>query len=105
VRPALEQLAHFLRALEVPFGIGVQQMPGLGDRRLVPDCRHYILQRPTVRRMVVHVVGRKQRQPVGPRQRVEPVDPRHVVAGMMMAGGNVSQRREAAGEMRQHVRE
>jgi hypothetical protein len=61
VRPAGEQGDHLVGRLKVPFGIGVEQVTGLADGGLVPDCRHYILQRATVGDMVMHVVGREQR--------------------------------------------
>src|SRR5690606_21964343 len=59
----------------------------------------------SLRRVVVDLVGGEQAEAVRAGESVEPVDPRLVVAGVEVAGGNVSQRREPAGEMRKDIGE
>ena len=100
VRPAGEEALHLLRRLEVPLGIGMEQVPGLGDGGLVADRGHHILQRTPLGLMIMHVVGGEQRQPVGFGQRIEPVDPRDVIAGVEVGCGEMAQRGKLLCEMR-----
>ena len=76
----------------MPLGIGVEQVPCGCDGRLVTDCRHDVIQRPPLGRVVMHVVGGEQRQAVFARKRIEPVDPGNVVAAIEVGGGKVAQR-------------
>ena len=89
----------------MPLGVGVEQVAGLGDRGLVPDRGHHVLQRPPPGRVIVDVVGRQQGEAVGSRQHVEPVDPGAVVAGVKMARGEMAQGWELLGEAREDVGE
>ena len=99
VRPAREQVTHRLGAAQMALGIGAQQVARARHGGLVADRGHHVVQGAAVGRGVMDVVGRQQRQPVGLRQRIEPVDPRDVVALIEVACGEVAQRRQAAGEM------
>ena len=82
MRPALEQPDHLFRRFQVPLGIGIEQIAGVGDRHLLADAGDDVLQRPAVGRMIMDVVGRKDRAAVLLRQPVEPLDPRIVVAAI-----------------------
>jgi hypothetical protein len=64
----------------------VEQVSGRGDGGLVADRGHHVLQRAAFGRVVMHVVGGEQREPVRLRQRVEALDPRDVVAGVEIRG-------------------
>ena len=101
MRPAAEQPRHFGRAFEVPLGIGLQQLPGCGDRGFVPDRGHHIVQRTAVRGVVQHVVGGEDRQTMPTRQFIQPRDPRQISRSVEIAGGNVFQRGQLRGEVRE----
>ncbi len=103
VGPAGEQALHLCGGFQVPFGIGVKQMAGLGDRGLVADRGHHVLQRAAFGRVVVDVVGGKDRQCIGACEHVEPLDPGDVIACMEEAGGEVLHARQLAGEVREQV--
>ena len=47
----------------------------------------------------MHVVGGEEGLAVRQRQRIEPLDPRNVVAGVKVAGGEMAERGKLAGEM------
>ena len=87
----------------MPFRIGGQQMPCLGNLGLVPDRRHHILQRALVRGRIVHVVGREQTEPICSGQRIEPLDPRNVVTAVEVAGGDMAQCGKPGCKMRQQL--
>ena len=53
--------------------------------------------------MIVDVVSRQQRQSIFPRQRIEPVDPGDVVAGVEIAGGKMAQRRELSSKVGKEI--
>ena len=91
MRPWREQALHFLRRLEVPFGIGLEQMPGPRHRGLVPDRGHHILQGAAMGGVVEHVVGGEDREAVGFGESIEGFDPGNVAAGVETTGGDVAQ--------------
>ena len=101
MRPALEQPHHRFGRLEITFAIAMQQVTCRGDRGLVTDRGHHVLQRPPVRRGVVDVVGREDRQAVFARERIEPLDPRDVVLGVEESRRNMAQRGKLHDKMRQ----
>ncbi len=89
MRPGGEQALHFPGGLEVPFGIGGKQVPGLGDGGLVPDRGHHIVQRAAMRGVVEHVVGGEDLEAVGLGKGIERSDAGNVIAGVEIAGGDV----------------
>ena len=62
----------------MPLGIGVQPIPRIGDRQLFADAAHTSCRRPSARRMVMHVVGRRMAQPLAWRSGSKPLDPRRI---------------------------
>ncbi len=89
----------------MPLGIGVEQVPGLGHRGLVPDRGHHVLQRAAFGRVVVNVIGGEQAEAMGAGQRVQSLDPGNIVAPVEIGGGDVAQGRQLAGEVRDEVGE
>ncbi|MFN0135484.1 MAG: hypothetical protein ACKVS9_05115, partial [Phycisphaerae bacterium] len=63
---------------QVPLGVGVQPRPGLGECALLANAGQHILQLPPLGDVVMHMVGRDQRNAQFARQRVELCQP-HVV--------------------------
>ena len=85
MRPAREQPHHLRRRFQMPLGVGVQQIAGVGDGRLLADAGDDVLQRPAVGRVIMDVVGGEDRAAVGLRDAVQPLDPRIVVAAVKPA--------------------
>ena len=90
VRPAREQPHHLFGRFEMPLGVGIEQVSGRGDRDLLADAGDDVLQRPPVGRMIMDVVGCKNGAAVHPRDPVEPLDPRGVVAAIKPARGDMA---------------
>ena len=97
--PGREQALHFLRRLEVPLGIGLEQVPGLGDSGLVPDRGHHVLQGAAMRGVVEHVVGGEDGEAIGLGEGVERGNAGDIVADVEIAGGDVAQRGELGGQV------
>ena len=85
----------------MPLGIGVEQVARLRDRRLVADAGHHVLQRAPLGRVVMHIVGGENAQPVPARQRIQRVDARAVIAAVEMAHRDVAQAGQGPHERRQ----
>ena len=105
MRPAPEQPRHFGRAFEVPFGIGLEQVPGGGDGGLVPDRGHHIVQRAAVRGMVQHIVSGEDRQAMRARQFIQPRNPRQIARRIEIARSDMAQRGKLLDQMRQQLGE
>ena len=101
VRPVGEQAHHLRGRFQVPLGVGLQPVAGARDGCLGADAGQDVLQGPAIGGVVEDVVGGHDRQPVGARDRVQPVDPRPVVATVAVAGGDVAQPRQGLHEARQ----
>ena len=78
-------------------------MPRRCDRGLVADRGHHILQRSPRGCMVVDIVGGEDRQSCGARQGIEPFDPRAIVPGVEIGGGDMVQRGELNGEIGEYL--
>ena len=93
-----EQPRHFGRRLEVAFGIGLQGEAGGLDGAAQADAGHDVLQRPTLRGVVEHVVGGDQFQAALLRQPRQCAQPPFIVAVMAPAGGEPSAMAEQVAE-------
>ena len=91
VRPAREQPHHLRRRFQMPLGIGVEQIARGRDRHLLADAGDDVLQRAAVGRVIMDVVGGEDRAAVRPRDPVEPLDPRRIVAAIKPARGDMAQ--------------
>ena len=90
VRPAREQSGHFLGALQMPLGIGMEDIARLLQRYLLANTAHHVLQRPLGRDMIMNVVGGQDGPANIPRDPVEPLDPGQVVAPIEVRRGDVA---------------
>ena len=96
MRPLGKQAYHLSGRFQVPLGIGLQQKACLGNCRLLADAGHHILQGPPVRRVVEHIIGRQNTDPMRAGQSVQPVDPRPVIAGIKIGRRDMFQPRQRA---------
>jgi hypothetical protein len=89
LRPSLEQALHFIGRFQMPLGIGQQAKTCFLDRDMLADAGEDVLQRPPLRRVVEHVVGRDQRQAIVRTQLHDQAKAACVIAAIEMAGGEV----------------
>ena len=87
------------------FRIGVKQIPGLCHRGLVPDCGHHVLKGAPLGGVIMHIIGRQQRQVVSARKTVQTIKPRNIIPAIEVGRGEVTQGRALAGEVREEVGE
>ncbi len=103
VRPAGEQKRHFLGRFEVPLAIGIEQIAGAGQGHFLADAGHHVLQRAPLGCVIMDIIGGEDRAALGPRDPVEPLDPRHIVTAIEMCRGEVAQRRESLAQQAQFL--
>ena len=102
LRIIAKQPRHFMRRLEVAFGIGLQPPADGVDRGLLANAGEHILQR-TARGMVVqHLVGREQRHPGLCRKMMQPRQPPLVIAAIDQARRQPHAVGTAVAQSRQH---
>jgi len=101
---AAEQPGHFRGRLQMALGMGGETKPGFADRAMLADAGHHILQRPPLGHVVVHIVGREERQPGFLGDRGEPGEVARIVAAIEVMrreiGASAEIRRHARGEFR-----
>jgi hypothetical protein len=92
-RRVAEQARHFLRRLEVALGIGFETAPGIGERHVLSDAGHDVLERASLRRVIEHVAGSEKRHPRRARDRREAGEAARIVAAIAHAGAEPDARR------------
>ena len=98
VRPVGEEAAHLLGRLQVPLGVGLQQVARAVDPGAVADAGHHVLKGAALGHVVAHVARGEDRAAVGLRHRVETVHARAVVAAMAHRRRHVAHSGQGGGE-------
>ena len=96
VRRVAEQARHFLRRLEVALGIGFETPSGIGERHVLADASHDVLQGAPLGRVIEHVAGGEKRHPRRARNGGEPGEAARIIAAIAHAGAEPDARRRLA---------
>ena len=95
LRRGAEQARHFLRRFQMTLGIGLETPPRRGERHMLADRGHDVLQGAPLGRVIEHVAGGDERHARRAGERGEAGEAPRIVAAVAHAGAEPDLRRFA----------